>query len=166
MSFAYAISPYHHPMPNVITQAFAIGVVAGMRSMTAPALVTHYLSGGRRPRLGRLNFMRSKAAATAFKVAAAGELVGDKLPNTPARTQAGPLVGRALSGVLCGAALARGGRESAVAGAVFGAVGGIVGTYAFHALRRTLTEAGLPDLVVALGEDALAVGGGRAILEM
>ena len=76
-------------MSNVITQAFAMGVVSGMRSMTAPALVTHYLSRDRRPRLGRLNFMRSKLAATAFKVAAAGELVGDKLSNTPARTQAG-----------------------------------------------------------------------------
>ena len=152
-------------MSNVITQAFAMGVVSGMRSMTAPALVTHYLSRDRRPRLGRFNFMRSKLAATAFKVAAAGELVGDKLPNTPARTQAGPLVGRALSGALCGAALARSRRESAVTGAVFGAVGGVVGTYAFYALRHTLTEAGLPDLVVALGEDALAVGGGRALLE-
>ena len=152
-------------MSNVITQAFAMGVVSGMRSMTGPALVTHYLSRDRRPRLGRLNFMRSKLTATAFKVAAAGELIGDKLPNTPARTQAGPLVGRALSGALCGAALARGGRESAVTGAVFGAVGGVVGTYAFYALRHTLTEAGLPDLVVALGEDALAVGGGRALLE-
>lgn len=152
-------------MSNITTQAFALGVVAGMRSMTAPALVTHQLSRDRRPKLGRLNFMRSKAAATAFKVAAAGELIGDKLPSAPPRTQPGPLVGRALSGALCGAALARSRRESAVAGAVLGAVGGLVGTYAFYGLRGTLTKAGLPDLVVALGEDALAVGGGRAILE-
>lgn len=152
-------------MSNVTTQAFALGVVSGMRSMTGLALVAHDLSRDRRPKLGRLNFMRSNVTATVLKVAAVGELVGDKLPNTPARTQAGPLVGRALSGALCGAALGRSQRESAVAGALVGAVGAVAGTFAFYALRRTLTEAGLPDLVVALGEDALAFGGGRAVLE-
>lgn len=132
--------------------------------MTGLALVAHNLSRNRRPNLGRLNFMRSGVTATVLKVAAAGETVGDKLPSAPPRTQPGPLIGRALSGALCGAALARSQRESAVAGALLGAVGGIVGTFAFYALRRTLTEAGLPDFVVAVGEDALAFGGGQAVL--
>lgn len=152
-------------MLNPTTQAFVLGVVSGMRAALGPALVSHKLSGQRRPDLGRLNFMRSPTTATVLKVAAAGELVGDKLPTTPARTEPGPLSGRALSGALCGAALGRSARRNTAAGAVVGALGAVVGTYTFYHLRRELTrERGLPDLWVALAEDALALGAGSAVL--
>ena len=152
-------------MPNTLTQAFALGVVSGMRSTFGLALVSYRLSQHRKPKLGRLDFMRSPKTATFFKVAAAGELIGDKLPQTPARTEPGPFVGRALSGALCGAALARSAGRSARSSAVVGALGAVVGSYAFYYLRRELTEQGLPDLPVALAEDTLAFGGGAAILE-
>lgn len=79
-------------------QAFVLGVVSGMRAALGPALVSHHLSRNRSNDLGRLNFMCSPTTAALLKVAAAGELVGDKLPMTPARLEPGPLVGRALSG--------------------------------------------------------------------
>lgn len=146
------------------TQAFVLGVVSGMRAALGPALVSQRLSQHRQPHLGRLNFMRSPATATLLKIAAAGELIGDKLPMTPARTQPGPLSGRALSGALCGAALNRSARRNTAAGAVLGALGAVVGAYAFYALRRELTQDGLPDVIVAIAEDALAVTGGLAVL--
>ena len=81
--------------------AFAIGIVAGLRSMTAPA-VTAWAA-----HLGRLNlqnsalaFMGSMWAAGIFTLAALGELVADKLPMTPARTKPGPLAGRSVMGGL------------------------------------------------------------------
>lgn len=152
-------------MPNPTTQAFILGVVSGMRAALGPALVSHKLSRRGSPDLGRLNFMRSPTTATVLKVAAAGELVGDKLPMTPARIEPGPLAGRVMSGALCGAALNRSSRESALSGAVAGALGAVAGAYAFYHLRRELTyKHGLPDVRVALAEDALAFGAGVAVL--
>ena len=110
-------------MPDTLTQAFALGVVSGMRSTFGPAFVSHQLSQHHNPKLGRLDFLRSPRTANLLKVAAAGEAIGDKLPQTPARTQTGPLVGRALSGALgrprCklrggGRGTRRGGRELCV----------------------------------------------------
>lgn len=152
-------------MPNILTQAFVLGVVSGMRSTFGVALVSHHLSQQRKPALGRLDFMCSPKAATFFKVAAAGEFVGDKLPNTPDRTQPGAVAGRMASGALCGAALGRSAGRGARSGAVVGALGAVVGSYAFYYLRRELTQRGLPDLPVALAEDALALTGGAAVLE-
>ena len=152
-------------MSNLPTQAFVLGVVSGMRSTFGLALVSHRLSQHHSPELGRLNFMRSPKTANFFKLAAAGESIGDKLPSTPARTKPGPLVGRALSGALCGAALGRSAGQGVRSGAVLGALGAVLGSYAFYYLRRELTQRGLPDLPVALAEDALAFGSGVGVLE-
>ena len=153
-------------MPNPTTQAFVLGGVSGMRAALGPALVSHALSQQRPSDLGRLNFMRSPKATAVLKVAAAGELVGDKLPMTPARTEPGPLAGRAMSGALCGAALNRSARQSTLLGAVVGALGAVAGAYAFYYLRRELThKQGLPDVWVALAEDALALRAGVGVLK-
>ncbi len=156
---------------NTAIQTFVIGVVCGMRSTFGPALVAHKLSGqgvtGRRETaLGALNFMASPRTANFLKVAAAGELIADKLPQTPARTEPGALTGRALSGALCGAALGRSAGQSVRTGAIVGALGAVAGSYAFYYLRRYLTHAqNLPDLPVALTEDALAAVGGAVVLD-
>lgn len=151
-------------MSNI--QAFTLGIVCGMRAALGPALVAQRLSHTRRPDLGRLSFMRSDGAAALLKLAAAGELIGDKLPTAPARVSPAGLSGRIASGALCGAALNRSVRESGAVGAVAGAVGAVVGSYAFYELRRTLTKrGGLPDVAVALAEDALALGLGLTALE-
>lgn len=153
-------------MPNLTTQAFVLGVVSGMRAALGPALVSHKLSRQRQLELGRLNFMRSPKAAAVLKVAAAGELVGDKLPTTPDRIEPGPLAGRAVSGALCGAALSRSARQRALSGALVGALGAVAGACAFYYLRRELTrEQGVPDVWVALAEDALALRAGVGVLK-
>jgi uncharacterized membrane protein len=53
--------------------------------------------------------MGSTAAVAVFTVLAIGEIVNDKLPKTPARTAAVPLVARVLMGGLSGATLCAGG---------------------------------------------------------
>ncbi|HJX87294.1 MAG TPA: DUF4126 family protein, partial [Gemmatimonadales bacterium] len=90
----------------VLLLALALGVLAGLRSMTPPAVVAWAA------RLGHLEldptplaFLGSAVAAWLFAAAALGELVGDKLPFTPNRTRRGPFVARLLTGALSGGAL-------------------------------------------------------------
>jgi uncharacterized membrane protein len=71
--------------------AFAIGVVAGLRSMTAPAIVAWAAHLGWIKLSGsRLAFMGSAWAVGIFTLGALGEFVADQLPTTPARTTAVP----------------------------------------------------------------------------
>jgi len=150
--------------------AAALGWIAGMRSMTPPALLARTLSD--RSPVGRLLRRRepaaslgSDAAARLLPLAAAGELVGDKLPITPARTSPLPLVGRIASGALAGAAVAAARREDPVPSAVTGALAAAASSFAMMSLRKRAGEAlDVPDLVIALAEDALAVGVGAAVV--
>ena len=90
---------------------------------------------------------------------AAGELGGDKLPFAPPRTQAGPLIGRALIGALCGSLVAKRADKNARAGALLGAAAAIAGTVGGYNARKYLTkELGIPDAVIALLEDGLTFG--------
>lgn len=149
-------------------KAAGLGVIAGMRSMLAPALVSRQVARTRPDALAHfpLSFMDSLRTATVFAVLAGGELIGDKLPNTPNRTDPGAATGRVGSGVLCGATIAKADRQAVGLGALAGGLGALVGTYAFYQLRHWLTqEKGLPDIWMALAEDGLAIGAGLLILQ-
>ncbi len=99
-----------------------------------------------------------------LRLAAAGEVVVDKLPATPSRLAPGPLAGRLISGSICGVVLARRGGKSPLLGAFLGAAGALFGAFGgYHARHALTTRVGLPDLPVALAEDALAVGVARAV---
>jgi uncharacterized membrane protein len=141
--------------------AFAIGVVAGLRSMTAPAAVAwaaHFgwLNLADTP----LAFLGSPVARYLLLVLMLGELVADKLPFTPSRKRPGPFAARIVTGALSGAALTAGLGHSLAGGAVAGALGGVAGTLGGYRARTGLVRAlGVPDYVVALAEDAVAVGG-------
>jgi uncharacterized membrane protein len=146
--------------------AFLIGVIAGLRSMTAPAAVAWAA------RLGWLHlegsplaFLGHPAAAYVLIAAMVGELVGDKLPKTPSRTRPGPFIGRIMTGGLAGAALTAGTGQSLALGAIVGALGAVGGTLGGYKARTGLVRAlGVPDYVVALAEDAVAVGGALLII--
>lgn len=69
-----------------------------------------------------------------------------------------------LRGAALNATPNRSARRDTVAGAVLGALGAVVGAYTFYHLRRELTWQGLPDMVVAVAEDALALAGGLRVL--
>ena len=80
-------------MNYVFVLALGIGIVAGLRSLTAPAVVAWGAH------LGWLNlhgsplaFMGSTTAVAVFSLLAIGELIADKLPMTPKRTAPAPLI--------------------------------------------------------------------------
>jgi uncharacterized membrane protein len=83
--------------------AFGIGVVAGLRSMTAPAIVACAARLGWISLSGsHLAFMRSTWAVGIFTLGGLAEFVADQRPTTPARTTAGPLAARIVMGSACG----------------------------------------------------------------
>ena len=147
---------------SVLVLAFAIGLVAGLRSMTAPAIVS-WAAHWKWLDLQNsdLAFLGSTAAVYILAACAIGELVVDKLPNAPSRTAPLGLLARAVTGGLSGAALCATANKSVAIGAVLGAVGGVIGGFAGYELRTRLVRAlNLPAFVVALLEDAVAIGGG------
>lgn len=146
-------------MNSDLALALVIGFVAGLRSMTAPAAVSWAACYGWLQLHGTpLQFMGSWVAVAIFTVGALAEYVADKLPRTPNRTSAGPLIGRILLGGLSGAALTCAAGESLVVGAVLGGGGAVLGTFAgYHVRRRLVNRAGVKDLVAAVSEDVLAV---------
>ncbi len=148
-----------NPFP-VLLLSFLIGVVAGLRSFTAPAAVAW--AAHRRwleLRYSPLAFLHSSAAWIIFSVFALAELVADKLPTTPGRTQPPGLIARFVTGGLSGAAVSVAGAHSLALGAILGAIGGIAGAFAGYQARTRLVRAlKVPDLVIALLEDALAIG--------
>jgi uncharacterized membrane protein len=145
--------------------AFAIGVVAGLRSLTAPAVVAWAAH------LGWLNlhgsplaFMGSAWAVGIFTLLALVELVADQLPTTPARTAAVGLTARIVMGALTGACLGVAGGASLLLCALLGAIGGIAGAFGGYQARVGLVRAlGVPDFVVAVLEDLVAIGLGLII---
>ncbi len=146
----------------VLFLAFAIGIVSGMRSLTAPAVAAwaahrNWLNLASSP----LAFMGSTAAVAIFTVLAVVELITDKLPKTPSRTKPVGLIARIVCGALSGAAVSVSAGQSLGFGALLGAAGGIAGAYAGYQWRTGLVKAlGVPDFVIALLEDAIAIGGG------
>src|SRR5262245_3363688 len=115
--------------------ALGIGVVAGLRSLTAPAVVAWaaclewiHLQGS------PLAFMGSKWAVGIFTILALAEIVADQLPGTPARTAAVGLSARIATGALCGACLGVAAGAALWLGAVLGVVGALIGTFGgYHA---------------------------------
>jgi uncharacterized membrane protein len=91
---------------------------------------------------------------------ALGELVADKLPKTPSRTSPPGLIARVVLGGLCGACITMAGGQAVIAGVILGMIGGVVGCFGGYQIRKNLVKAlGTPDYVVALAEDAIAIGG-------
>jgi uncharacterized membrane protein len=150
----------------VLFLAFLIGVVGGLRTMTAPAVVAwatnrHWLNLYKSP----LAFMGSTAAVAVFTLLALGELVIDKLRSTAKRTRPAGLIGRTVLGGLSGAGIAVAGSQSIALGAILGAAGAIAGAFAGYEVRKRLVRAlNVPDFVIALLEDAVAIGGGLLIV--
>jgi uncharacterized membrane protein len=150
-----------HDLAFVALAAFGIGVIAGLRSLTAPAVVAWAAHLGRLDlHVSPLAFLGSAVTVDLLTLFAVGELVADKLSFTPPRTAPLGLIARVVLGGLSGAALAAAGGQSIALGAVLGVAGGVVGAFAGYQVRTRLVKAlKVPDFVIAVLEDALAVGG-------
>ena len=139
--------------------ALVIGIIAGLRAMTAPAAISWaaYLSylnlGG-----GWLAFMGYRFTPWILFVLALGEFVTDQLPSTPSRKVPVQFGARLVSGALSGAVV---GVDGGVlwGGLVAGIVGAVIGTLGGAAVRSRLATAFGRDLPAALVEDAVAIGG-------
>jgi len=151
---------------GILLFAFLIGCICGLRSMVAPAVVAWGAHLGWLHLDGSwLAFLANKISLAIFSVFAVGELIADKLPFIPRRTLPGPLVVRIVFGALCGAALSLSAGASLILGAILGALGGLAGAFAGYNYRRLLSRgAKLPDLLIALLEDLVAVGGGLLLV--
>jgi uncharacterized membrane protein len=152
-------------MAEVLLLAFLIGVIAGLRALTAPAAVAWAGFGRGILHNTPLSFMGRLPAALVFTVLAVLELVNDKRPSTPSRLAPPGLIARIVTGGLSGACLAAADAQSIAFGAVVGAVGGVVGAFlGYHARKKVVQALKTRDLPIALLEDAIAIGGAILIV--
>ncbi len=151
---------------TVLFLCFLIGCVTGLRSLTAPAAVCWGAHLGWLHFAGtRLAFLQHRTTLIIFTLLALVELIADKLPNTPARTAPLGLIARVLVGGFCGAALSLSAGGGVVVAAIVGVLGALAGTFGGYNIRHALVaKAHLPDIAVALAEDAVAIAGGLLIV--
>jgi uncharacterized membrane protein len=138
--------------------AFVMGVITGLRSLTAPAAVSWAA------RLGWLHlentplaFLGYAATPYIFTVLALSELIADQLPQTPSRKAPPGFITRILMGGMCGAAFGAI-RDELALGSIAGVAGAVVGTFGGYEARVRLARAFGKDLPAALLEDAIAIG--------
>lgn len=144
--------------------ACLIGVIAGLRAMTAPAAVSWaaYLGWfdlSQTP----LAFLGYQWTPWIFSALAVVELITDQLPSTPSRKVPVQFGTRIVMGALTGGAIGAAG-GSLVGGVIAGIIGAVVGTYGGAAVRGKLAAAFGKDLPAALVEDVVAVGGALLIV--
>ena len=147
-----------------IVLALLIGIVAGLRAMTAPAAVSWAAAFGwinvAETWLAFLGYRWTPWILTALALI---ELVTDQLPSTPSRTVPPQFGARILTGGLSGAAIGASAGSLAV-GLVAGIVGAIIGTLGGRAVRARLAAAFKSDPPAAFIEDAVAIGGAALIV--
>jgi uncharacterized membrane protein len=144
--------------------ALLIGVIAGMRAMSAPAAVAWAASLGWLPLQGTpLAWLGHAVTPWILTLLGLGELVADKLPRTPSRKVPVQFGTRIVSGAIAGAAIGAAG-SGMVAGLALGALGAVIGTMAGAAARARLARTLGRDLPAALVEDVVAVGGAILIV--
>ena len=138
---------------------FLIGLVSGMRAMTAPAAVSWAAHLGRLALSGTwLWWLGHAVTAWVLTFFALGEFVTDQLPTTPSRTVPIQFGARLLTGGLSGAAIGAG-NGALVSGLVAGIAGAVAGTLGGRAFRAQLAAAFGSDRPAAFLEDALAIAG-------
>ncbi|NNG69948.1 DUF4126 domain-containing protein [Rhizobium laguerreae] len=144
--------------------ALLIGVIAGLRAMTAPAAVAWGAALGwfdvsQTP----LAFMAYQWTPWIFTLLAVVELITDQLPSTPSRKVLVQFGARIVMGGLAGATI--GAANSLLfGGLIVGVIGAVIGTYGGAAVRGRLAASFGKDLPAALIEDAVAVIGALLIV--
>lgn len=131
--------------------AALIGSSTGLRSQMGMAVLLNGTPPAELPALLRHRASRPIAAAAAL-----GELVADKLPFAPPRTQARGLVPRIGLGGLCAGLLARNEEVPTTVAVAVGAGTAAGAAFAGMAAREALAKK-LPPVAAALIEDAVAV---------
>lgn len=148
----------------IVVLALLIGIVAGLRAMSAPAAVSWAAFLGWID-LGDswLSFLGHWITPWVFTVLAIVELVTDQLPSAPSRTVPMQFGARIVMGALAGAAVGASG-GMLVAGLIAGIIGAIIGTLGGRAVRGKLAGAFGQDRPAAFLEDAVAIVGAILIV--
>ncbi len=134
-----------------------IGIVAGLRTMTAPAAVSWAAASGVLHLDDTwLAFLGFRWTPWILTLLAIGELVTDQLASTPSRTVPVQFGARLVMGAVSGAAIGTSG-GSLWLGALAGVVGAVIGTFGGSDVRRRLAEAFGKDPPAAFIEDAIAI---------
>jgi uncharacterized membrane protein len=148
---------------TILLLALLIGIVAGLRAMTAPAAVAFAAVYGPLDLVGTpLSFMEYTAVPWVLAVLAIGELVTDQLPSTPSRKVPVQFGTRILLGGFSGAVLGATAGQLA-GGAIAGVIGAVLGTLGGAAIRARMAAAFRADRPAALIEDAVAIVAGFLI---
>ena len=135
---------------HLVLLSIAIGAVAGMRSMAAPAIISRRLA--------------PKWLHYGLTVLAAGEMAADKTKYVPDRTDPLPLTGRIVMGSACAAVVAYSARGHVMGATALGGLAAAGSSFLFNRIRRAATSGRyMPDAVVALAEDALVLTAGQQI---
>jgi uncharacterized membrane protein len=154
-----------HPFWQVI----GLGVLAGMRSASAPAITSHILTQHHSKRLEHspLNFMQTDMVANTLKFMALGELVVDKLPSAPNRIKPVGIIFRSLSGALAGASISKATGGKVAVGALLGASTAIASSYISFFLRKSVVKhIKVIDPIIGAIEDALVAGAGVGLVQL
>jgi uncharacterized membrane protein len=135
-------------MPYLLL-AFVFGLVAGLRTFTAPAVFWLIRHAG--------------PWAYGLAVLALLEYAADLHPKAPPRTSTTGLSARFISGAFVGwmTGLSFGG--SAIAGAIAGAIGAVIGAYGGLAIRLRATAA-IGNVPAGLIEDVVTIAASVAIV--
>ena len=147
--------------------ALGFAAITGARATSGPMFISDYLS--RRalaPGMAGspLRFLARPGVAATLKLLTAGELVGDKMPQTGDRIEPQQLGARAASGALVGATWYKSQGGSAWKGALVGGLGAVAATFLTFYLRKGISEkTGVATSTVGAGEDALVLAGGVAL---
>lgn len=145
----------------VIVLALLIGVIAGLRALTAPAVVAWGGFLGWIDLDGKWSeWVAHPITVTVLTIFLLVELVTDQLPKTPSRKTAAQFSTRLITGAFAGAVIGSAFFHTFSAlGA--GIVGAVLGTLGGAAARQKLYDANNgKDRPGAFIEDVVAVGGG------
>jgi uncharacterized membrane protein len=151
----------------IVLLAILIGIVAGLRALTPPAVVAWGAY------LGWLDvsdkwshWVGSWITVAILTVLLVVELVTDQLPKTPSRKTTAQFATRLVTGAFAGAVIGSAFHHTfiAIGGGIIGAVLGTLGGY--EARKRLVEKNGGHDLPIALTEDAVAVLGGFAVVAL
>jgi uncharacterized membrane protein len=148
----------------VIVLAVLIGVIAGLRALTAPAVVAWGAFLGWIDVDGKWSeWVAHPITVTVLTIFLLVELVTDQLPKTPSRKTPPQFITRLLTGAFAGAVIGSASHHTFI-GTGAGIIGAVLGTLGGAEARSRLVAAnGGKDRPVAVGEDIAAVGGGFLI---
>jgi len=150
---------------DVDLTVLGLGIIAGMRTFSAPAVICLTLSKDT-PEADSgplLAVAGSRWALWLSMLLASGEMAADKLSGMPDRTDPPSMAARICSGALCGAVVSRAAKRHAIGGALLGGLAAAGSTFLTFHLRGKLAGK-IPGTLAAIAEDAVVIAWGRGII--